>query len=201
MKGASKTTELVRVNDGGIILSLFLMVAAITYAMYTSITVYVNNKPKKVNDSNDETTIQTLVRTTSAWSNIGNSVMHILLIIYIRANEGSSGSSAYWERERELDADGIGGPVGICILNFAAGMCSINRKQLYFPLVWNSFVIVAGTLIPLVWLRFVEEGLSSWPYFIIFVWFGIFAMELSAFSTCWTYYFIQTHDSKTKKDE
>ena len=99
-------------------------------------------------------------------------------------------------RWRELDPNPYAGPLGLAILNFAAGMCSIHQKHLKFPLVWNSFVIIAGTFIPLVWLRFLEEGLGSWPYFIVFVWFMIFAMELSAFSTTWTYYLIQTKDPK-----
>lgn len=190
MSSASETT------DGGVVLSLFLMAAALTYAMYTSVTVYVNNK-KKVDDSN-ETTTQTLVRTLCGCSNLGNSIVHVLLIVYIKANEGSG--LAFWERERELQADGIGGPLGLAIVNFAAGMCSIYQKHLVFPLVWNTFVAVAGTFVPIVWLRFIEEGLSSWPYFIIFIWFAIFAMELSAFSTSWTYYFLQTKDSKEKNN-
>jgi magnesium-transporting ATPase (P-type) len=173
-------------TDGGVVLSLFLMVAAITYAMFTAIKVYVDNKDAK---DSTETPTQTLVRTFSAWANIGNSLVHVLLIIYIKVNEGSE--DAYWVREKELEADGIGGPLGLAILNFAAGMCSIHQKHLTFPLVWNSFVIIAGTMLPLVWLRFVEEGLSTWPYFIIFVWWAIFSMELSAFATSWTYYSIK----------
>mmetsp|Transcript_20039 Transcript_20039/g.49865 ORF Transcript_20039/g.49865 Transcript_20039/m.49865 type:complete len:180 (+) Transcript_20039:134-673(+) len=173
-------------NDGGIILSIFLMVAAITYAMYASITLYV--KEKKDGD------ITTLVRTFSAWANIANSVIHFLLIVYIKVNEGSE--DAYWVRERELEADGIEGPLGLAILNFAAGMCSIHDKAPGFPLFWNSFVIVAGTLLPLVWLRMLEEGLSSWPYFIIFIWFSIFSAELTAFSTVWTLKLIKTDSKK-----
>lgn len=183
-------------NDGGIILSLFLMVAAITYAMYASITVYVYNKERK--EGSTETTIQSHVRTLSAWANIGNSVVHLLLIVYIKVNEGSE--EAYWVRERELEQDGIGAPVGLTIINFAAGMCSLHKKHISFPLVWNTFVIVAGTAIPLVWLRFLEEGLSNWPYFIIFVWFMIFSMELSAFSTAWTYNLIKPKEEKNKGD-
>jgi len=182
-------------TDGGIVLSLFLMVAAITYAMFASIKTYVNHKAK--NDI--ETPTQTLVRIFSAWANIGNSIVHVLLIVYIKANEGND--SAYWVREKELEADGIGGPVGLAVLNFAAGMLSMHNKRLMFPLVWNSFVIIAGTFLPLVWLRFVEEGLSTWPYFIIFVWFAIFAMELSAFATSWTLYAIRSNAPKTEKKE
>ena len=182
-------------NDGGIILSIFLMVAAITYAMYAAISIYVTHKPKK---DSDETMVQTLVRTLSAWANIGNSVIHLLLIVYIKVNEGSE--EPYWVRERELEADGIGGPLGLAILNFAAGMCSLHKKHLSFPLFWNSFVIVAGTCIPLVWLRFLEEGLSNWPYVIIFVWFAIFSAELSGIATAWTYKLISTDSSAKKED-
>mmetsp|Transcript_7235 Transcript_7235/g.7957 ORF Transcript_7235/g.7957 Transcript_7235/m.7957 type:complete len:84 (+) Transcript_7235:249-500(+) len=83
------------------------MVAAITYAMYTSITVYVNHNHKnnvnnnKVTDNdsqNEETTIQHRVRIISAWSNIGNSIVDLLLLSYIHVNKGSR--SVYWERER-----------------------------------------------------------------------------------------------------
>ena len=125
--------------------------------------------------------------------------MHVLLIIYIKANEGSL--SAYWERERELEADGIEGPLGLVILNLAAGICSIHQKHLYFPLVWNSFAVVAGIFIRIVWLRFKEVGLNNWPSMIIFIWFLIFAMELFDLSTSWTYYLIEPKDSKTKKND
>ena len=183
-------------NEGGIVLSLFLMVASITYAVYASVTVCVNNK-EKVEDCN-ESTIQTRVRTLCACANIGNSVVHLLLIIYTKVNEDSN--EPYWVKERELDADGIGGLLGLTILNFVAGMCSLHRVYLSFPLVWNSFVIVAGTFIPIVWLRFLEEGLSTWPYFIILIWFSIFSAELSAFSTALTYRLITPKPAKKKKD-
>ena len=201
MNSTSEATASLRTNDGGVILSLFLMAASITYAMYTSITVYVNNI-NKVKDSN-ETTTQTLVRILSAWSNIGNSAIHVLLIVYIKTNEGNT--SAFWEMERELDVDGIEGPLGLAILNFAAGMCSMHYRSCYYiPLAWNSFIIMAGTFVPIVWLRFIEEGLSSWPYAIVFIWFMIFAMELSAFSTSLTYYLLLQagpKDTKAKKDD
>mmetsp|Transcript_10213 Transcript_10213/g.10919 ORF Transcript_10213/g.10919 Transcript_10213/m.10919 type:complete len:193 (-) Transcript_10213:44-622(-) len=192
------------------------MVAAITYAMYTSITVYVNHNHKnnvnnnKVTDNdsqNEETTIQQRVRIISAWSNIGNSIVDLLLLSYIHVNKGSR--SVYWERERELGSDGEAGILGLAIVNLLAGICSIfpyqyTQKHFTFPLFWNSFLVASGIFVPIVWLRFIEEGLSSWPYFIIFVWFAISAMELSAFSCSWTYYLIQTNNTSsntTKKDD
>ena len=183
-------------NDGGIVLSIFLMVAALTFAMYSAISVYAHHRPSA--KASSESSVQTLVRIFSAWANIGNSIVHVLLVVYIKVNEGSD--TAYWAREREVEADGIGGPVGLAVLNFAAGMCSMHGKAMSFPLVWNTFVVVAGTLLPVVWLRFLEEGLETWPYFIVFVWFAIFAMELTAFATSWTYRGIKTEDAPKKDD-
>eukprot|EP00535_Pseudo-nitzschia_heimii_P010520 CAMPEP_0197173058 /NCGR_PEP_ID=MMETSP1423-20130617/115_1 /TAXON_ID=476441 /ORGANISM="Pseudo-nitzschia heimii, Strain UNC1101" /LENGTH=200 /DNA_ID=CAMNT_0042621809 /DNA_START=145 /DNA_END=747 /DNA_ORIENTATION=+ len=186
-------------NDGGIVLSIFLMVAALTYAMYSAISVYAHHRPSgKAAATPNESSVESLVRIFSAWANIGNCVVHVLLVVYIMANEGSE--AAYWVRERELEADGIEGPLGLAILNFAAGMCSMHGKAMAFPLVWNSFVVIAGTLLPVVWLRFLEEGLATWPYFILFVWFAIFAMELTAFTTSWTYRGIRT-TAASKKDD
>ena len=59
-----------------------------------------------------------------------------------------------------------------------------------FPLVWNTFVAFVGTLIPLVWLRFVNVGMSSWPYEVVFMWFVIFYMELCAVTSSVTHYFL-----------
>lgn len=69
-----------------------------------------------------------------------------------------------------------------------------------FPLIWNSFVIVAGVLIPIVWLRFVEEGLTSWPYTIIFIWFLIFALELTAFTGSVTHYALVSAANESKDE-
>lgn len=52
-----------------------------------------------------------------------------------------------------------------------------------FPQGWNSFVAISGSLLPVVWHRFIEEGLETWPCVIIFLWFAIFAMELTAFAS------------------
>eukprot|EP00751_Fragilariopsis_kerguelensis_P021711 CAMPEP_0170885230 /NCGR_PEP_ID=MMETSP0734-20130129/35693_1 /TAXON_ID=186038 /ORGANISM="Fragilariopsis kerguelensis, Strain L26-C5" /LENGTH=193 /DNA_ID=CAMNT_0011270477 /DNA_START=51 /DNA_END=632 /DNA_ORIENTATION=- len=186
-------------NDGGIVLSIFLMVAALTFAMYSAISVYAHHRPS---GTPNESRTQSLVRILSAWANIGNAVVHAMLIVYIQANAGGETNAVYWAREKELEADGIGGPLGLTVLNFAAGMCSMHGKAMGFPLVWNSFVIVAGSLLPIVWLRFLEEGLATWPYFIVFVWFVIFAMELTAFVTSWTYRGIRgSSEDASKKDD
>ena len=73
------------------------------------------------------------------------------------------------------------------ILNTAVGLYSLRGGGPKPALCWNVFVAFAGTLIPLVWLRFVEEGLATWPYVVVFIWLAIFAMELIAvtFSVTW----------------
>ena len=177
-------------TEGGIVVSLFLMVAAITFAVYASITVYVKN----TRADSTETPVQTHVRMLSASANISNCIIHLLLIMYMKANEGSE--EPYWAHEREIEADGLGGPIFLAIFNLAAGMCSLKKLSYKFPLGWNSFVIVAGTMIPLVWQRFLEEGLATWPYLITFIWFAIFAAELSAFATSLTYYLLTSEKSK-----
>ena len=52
---------------------------------------------------------------------------------------------------------------------------------------WNSFVAVLGTALPIVWHRFFAEGLTAWPHVVVFIWFFIFFMELTAFTTSLTW--------------
>ena len=47
-------------------------------------------------------------------------------------------------------------------------------------LAWNVFVALLGSFMPVVWPRFLAEGLAAWPYTVVFIWFGIFFMELTA---------------------
>lgn len=197
-------------NDGGAVITIFLMVAAITYAMYTSITVYVNddapvrNKEDKDNNGDDADASsnkqQTIVRILSGWANIGNSITHLLLMIYTISNNNNQ--SIYWEKEREIG--GIEGPIFLALLNGIIGLISLYKWSFKIPLIWNTFIIFSGTLLPIVWARFLEEGLTTWPYIIIFIWFMIFAMELTAFTSSLTYYLMVSRRVDTthnKKDE
>jgi hypothetical protein len=86
------------------------------------------------------------------------------------------------------------------VLNFIAGMCALRGLGMAFPLGWNSFVIIAGVFIPVVWPRFIEEGLTTWPYTIIFIWFAIFACELTAFVSSVTHAAIKRGDDQKKED-
>lgn len=83
----------------------------------------------------------------------------------------------------------------------AAGIANISSRAVKLPLLRNSFVVSTGVLIPMVWLQFVEEGLASWPYTIIFIWFLIFAFELTAFTCSVTNYALISAVNKPKNEE
>ena len=106
-------------NDGGVVVSLFFMVAAIAYAMFTAVAYYTNAVPAKARVKNDPTL---LVRLLSGWANIGNAVIHAMLVIYMKANEDNP--SEYWVKERDLG--GIEGPVFLLLLNLTAGLVAIR---------------------------------------------------------------------------
>ena len=74
------------------------------------------------------------------------------------------------------------------VVNTLVGLSTLSGGGPKLALYWNTFVIFAGTLIPMVWLRFLEVGLATWPYVVIFIWLGIFACELSAFATSATWW-------------
>ena len=68
------------------------------------------------------------------------------------------------------------------LLNATAGLLALRGGSMAFPFGWNSFVAVLGTCMPIVWPRFLAEGLATWPYIIVFIWFAIFAFELTEVS-------------------
>ena len=178
-------------NDGGVVLSLVLMVAAISYALFSCITIY--DRCTASNTASEGSTIR-LLKLLSGSATFGNSFIHILLIIYMKANE--TNLSDYWLEERKLG--GIEGPVGLAILNFGAAMSALLHNKMTFLLYWNAFVACAGTFVPIVCLRFIQEGLTCWPYEVIFIWFWIFAMELTAVSCSVTHFAIERSGRKEK---
>ena len=178
------------VNDGGIVASIFFMAAAISFAIFNAVALYESSTRTDTNNENAR-----LLRLLSGWANLGNSFIHILLTIYTLSN--SNNESEYWVEERKLG--GIEGPVGLVVINFLAGMSALKGYGMTFPVGWNSFVAVAGTFLPIVWPRFLEEGLASWPYTIVFIWFAIFFFELTAV-TCSVAHFavVRSGSNKTK---
>ena len=81
MKGTAANPQ---PTDGGVVLTLFLCVAAITYAMLSAIKLFVGAKyPKERNE-------RRLVRLLSGSANLGNGIVHALLIAVLYANRNSS---------------------------------------------------------------------------------------------------------------
>ena len=72
MAAASITTTLS--NDGGIILTLFLMASTISYFIFTAVGIYEGQQPSPTKAS--------WLCKVSGIANLGNALTHILLIIY-----------------------------------------------------------------------------------------------------------------------
>lgn len=183
---AASITNTTSSNDGGIILTLFFMATIISYFVFTAIGIYEGQQSNASKAS--------WLRKLSGLSNLGNAITHILLIIYTISNYENN--SNYWLEERKLG--GIEGLVALTIINSISSLCALYFKYMTFPLVWNTFVAFVGTLIPLVWLRFVSVGMSSWPYEVVFMWFMIFYMELCAVTSSVTQFLLGNNGNKTK---
>lgn len=180
-------------NDGGIVAALFFMTATIAYVIIYTVTLYESST------RTDAVPVEgnaRLLRLLSGWANLGNAFIHVLLTIYMLAN--TNNGSEYWVEERKLG--GIGGPVGLALFNFFAGMSTLKGYNMKLPCGWNSFVALTGTFLPVVWLRFLEEGLISWPYTIVFIWFAIFFFELIAVSCSVAHIAICSSKAKSKCD-
>ena len=107
---------------------------------------------------------------------MGNGVAHAPLTLYMSANAGRS--DHFFVKERELG--GLEGPAALTLINVAVGLLSIKARWLILSGDRDYFVAILGTLLPIVWPRFLSQGLNTWPTIIIFIWFVIFAMELLA---------------------
>ena len=75
-------------------------------------------------------------------------------------------------------------------INAAVGSGALRGAGPKFSLGWNSFVATAGPLLPVVWPLFLSKGLATWPYIAIFLWFGIFACELTGFAASATWFLL-----------
>ena len=173
----ARPTEPEPQNNAGVLFVIFMMVAAISYAAFSAVSIFVSAKfPKERNE-------RRLCRLISGVANVGNGVVHALLIMNLHAN--SQSALPFYVGEL---AEGLGGPIFLMVVNTLVGLSTLSGGGPKLALYWNTFVIFAGTLIPMVWLRFLEVGLATWPYVVIFIWLGIFACELSAFATSATWW-------------
>jgi len=78
----------------------------------------------------------------------------------------------------------VGRPVGPLILGAAnawVGWSSLKSGRIQLALAWNTFVAVMGCLVPIVWPKFIDVGMSTWPHKAVFLWLFIYAFESAAF--------------------
>ena len=78
-------------NDGGIVIALFLMALTISYALSKAVDIfevckYHNNNQDKQKTNVSPGKLSWLRAQMLAW-NLGNSMTHILLVVYMKANE------------------------------------------------------------------------------------------------------------------
>ena len=151
-------------NDGGIVAALVMLMAALAVTMVASICLYASKSIA-------------LARLISGWANFGNAVVHSLLVILLASNA-----------ERFLkagidDAEELTGPIALGVINGLVGLRALNGAGPNVSFGWNTFVAFTGSLLPVVWPKFLDMGMSQWPYILIFLWLGIYAFESLAFFT------------------
>ena len=165
--------------DGSVVCALFLMAAALAYALFSSVAFFAGATAAGAGERPE----LRRVRLLAGWANVGNAVAHALLVVYMSANAGNP--DQFWEKERALV--GVEGPAVLALINGAVGILAIRAHWLRLSFGWNCFVAVLGTLLPIVWPRFLSEGLTTWPAIMIFLWFAIFAAELTAIASAATW--------------
>ena len=72
-------------------------------------------------------------------------------------------------------------PLLMGLINGLIGFFSLRGGSLKVSLGWNTFVALAGSLVPMVWPKFIDVGMTTWPYVTVFLWFAIYAFESTAF--------------------
>lgn len=116
-----------------------------------------------------------LARFLAGWANVGNAVVHGFLIVMLVTDKERY--KTYFPDEAESPV----GPLVLLAINGLVGRSTLKGGGITIALAWNSFVAVAGSLMPIVWPKFIDVGMSTWPYLAIFLWLGIYVMESVAF--------------------
>jgi hypothetical protein len=193
----------------GSIVALVLLMATTCAVFFGAVTLYASCDivlPKEQKEKSVRA--RRLARLLSGWANMGNAVVHLLLIIALQTDT---------ERYKLFFPDEAETPVGPAVLLVINGLVgrstlkgggltigihawlergtsgvmlieSCDRALAWAAVAWNSFVAVMGSLIPLVWPKFIDVGLATWPPLAIFLWLGIWAFESTAFFFAWTAY-------------
>lgn len=163
-------------NDGGVVVALVLLMAMLCTVFFSAVALYTSADIALPNYQKEKTVrARRVSRLLSGWANIGNAVVHTLLTIMLVTD--TERYKVFFPDEAETPA----GPIGLVVVNALVGLKSLKGGGIKLALGWNSFVAVGGCLIPIVWPKFIDVGLATWPYQAIFLWLGIYAFESTAF--------------------
>mmetsp|Transcript_70598 Transcript_70598/g.117226 ORF Transcript_70598/g.117226 Transcript_70598/m.117226 type:complete len:193 (+) Transcript_70598:17-595(+) len=163
-------------NDGGIVVALVLLIAMLCTVFFSAIVLYASADIAITKDQKEKTVrARRIARLLSGWANIGNAVVHALLIVMLVSD--TKRFKVFFPDEAEMPA----GPIGLLVLNALVGLKSLKGGGIILALGWNSFIALAGSFIPIVWPKFIDVGIATWPYLAIFLWLGIYAFESAAF--------------------
>jgi len=179
----AKTAAPTEKNDSGVIVALVLLMATTCAVFFGAVTLYASCDivlPKEQKEKSVRA--RRLARLLSGWANMGNAVVHLLLIIALQTD--TERYKLFFPDEAETPV----GPAVLLVINGLVGRSTLKGGGLTIAVAWNSFVAVMGSLIPLVWPKFIDVGLATWPPLAIFLWLGIWAFESTAFFFAWTAY-------------
>ena len=158
-------------ENGSVLIVLFMMAIILALGTMGSVSLYVeatlNPQAAKYNKKR--------VTLMAGWANVANALTHLILVILLLSSK---------QRLIEAgieDAEDISGPVFLLLINGAVGWRTLSGAGPIVAFGWNVFVAITGTLVPLVWPRFVNTGLAEWPYPLVFMWLLIFVFESMAF--------------------
>ena len=155
---------------------LVLLVAALSTIFFSAVALYASADIVLTGEQKLKSVrARRLARLLSGWANVGNAVVHALLIIMLVSD--SDRYKVFFPDEAETPV----GPVVLMVVNGLVGRATLKGGALKLALGWNSFVAVAGSLMPIVWPKFIDVGLATWPYLAIFLWLFIYAFESTAF--------------------
>lgn len=165
-------------NDGGIVIAMTLLVVYLATVFFGAVGLYwraTNNTTQPISAG-----LTRLSYLLSGWANIGNALTHVLLCIMMVGDA---------DRYMSFFPDEAGAPVGPAVLSMINGLVGVYTIRTLsslsgassIPLCWNGFVALAGCLVPIVWHKFFDVGMRSWPYPVIFIWLLIYAFESVAF--------------------
>jgi hypothetical protein len=160
MKDAKPSPE----NNGGVVVALVALAGWLGIGTICALSLYASRSV-------------TLARLISGWSNFANAAVHALLIVLLATD------TERFLKAGIIDADKLGGPFGLMLINGLIGVRTLRGAGPNLAFGWNTFVAIAGSLVPMVWLTFFDVGLATWPYPIIFLWFCIYVFESTAFLT------------------